>query len=153
MYSTLPRKVALLSGTASIKSKNFFKLGVRFKLGNGSRILFWTYWWIGEAPLRARFPRFFCIATDPDIRVIQAFLNNHWVVGFRRNLSSDDLGHWQMLMMELQPESPSQDRDSVSWCHGLWGALAFSWLIPYTKKCNKDPWWHMPKISGKSRCL
>jgi hypothetical protein len=96
------------------KVKNFFKFGVRFKLGNGSRILFWIDWWIGEAPLNARFPWLFSIAADPDMRVNQAFVNHVWVIRFRRNLSNEDLGQWRALMLEITPESNSQEPDSVS---------------------------------------
>jgi hypothetical protein len=44
------------------KVKYFFKLGVRFKIKNGSCILFWTDWWTGDSPLSAWFMCLFDIA-------------------------------------------------------------------------------------------
>jgi hypothetical protein len=37
------------------KIKQFFKLGAKFEIGNGHRVLFWTDWWLGEAPLAIAF--------------------------------------------------------------------------------------------------
>jgi hypothetical protein len=39
------------------KIKLLLKLGAKFLLGNGERVLFWTDWWLGEGPLTVRFPR------------------------------------------------------------------------------------------------
>jgi hypothetical protein len=55
------------------------------------------------------------MVADPDIQVTQAYEDNQWVIRFRRNLSSEDLGQWQLLMLELRANIPSQDPDSVSW--------------------------------------
>jgi hypothetical protein len=70
---------------------------------------------LAMAPLNARFPCLFNMVADPNILVAQAYEDNQWVIRFRRNLSSEELGQWQLLMLELRANTPSQDPDSVSW--------------------------------------
>jgi hypothetical protein len=41
------------------KIKHQFKLGLKYQLGSGERILFWTDWWQGEAPPSHQIPETF----------------------------------------------------------------------------------------------
>jgi hypothetical protein len=66
------------------KIKDFFKLGARFKLGNGERIHFWTDLWTGDSPLCSRFLCLFQIASEPGCLVSQVFLQGRWEISFRR---------------------------------------------------------------------
>jgi hypothetical protein len=75
--------------------------------------MFWNDWWIGDGPFIGRFLPQFSMVTDPDIHVAQAFEDNQWVIRFRRNLSTDELGQWRLLMLELQAITPSQVQDTL----------------------------------------
>jgi hypothetical protein len=98
------------------KIKEYFKLGARFTLGSGTRIKFWTDWWIGDGLLSMCFPRLFQIALEqPDASINQLFRSGRWVIRFRRNLSDEDARLCEALSQELEGVSPSYDQDSVSW--------------------------------------
>jgi hypothetical protein len=100
--------VVPLSGT---KVKDFFKLGVRFKLGNGAKIKLWLDWWIGDGPLCDCFPGILDIAVEQNIFVNRALVGNEWRTRLGRTLSDDSLRQWN-------------DPDSVSWA--LEGSGIFS---------------------------
>jgi hypothetical protein len=73
------------------KIKEQFRLGVRFHPGAQSKISFWNDLWIGEDPLRVRFPSLFLKSSDSDISIAQAYLEDGWRVPFRRNLDHNNV--------------------------------------------------------------
>ena len=96
------------------KIKHFFKLGAKFHLGLGDRILFWSDLWLGEAPLCDRFPRLFEISSDPNLSVAQAYQSGSWDLQFRRSFGPQEISLWDDLWNELEPVAPSPNLDSVS---------------------------------------
>jgi hypothetical protein len=73
------------------KVNEFFKLGAKYELGDGTRINFWTDWWTGGGPLSVRFPHLFQITQEQNLKVSQAWVMNSWSVRFRRNFSLEDV--------------------------------------------------------------
>jgi len=41
---------------------NWFDRKLRWKYGNGSKIRFWEYWWVGEGMLMGKFPRLYAVS-------------------------------------------------------------------------------------------
>lgn len=53
--------------------RQVFWEGVRFKLGDGSSIRFWSDVWVGESLLRLAFPNMYRLAMDPRALVANCF--------------------------------------------------------------------------------
>ena len=63
----------------------FFKENLEIQLGNGSRIRFWQDAWIGDACLKAEFPRLYSLSINKD-----GFISNLWNV-------DEEGGKWVLL--------------------------------------------------------
>lgn len=97
------------------KIKDYFKLGAKYRLGSGTKILFWKDWWIGESPLCTRFPRLFDISSNHDILIAQAYSGDSWRLSFRRTFGQEELDQWTCLLQEIESLTPSVEDDQVSW--------------------------------------
>jgi hypothetical protein len=51
------------------KIKWHFKLGAKHKVHNGKHTFFWLDWWVGNSPVRARFPLLFSYCSNLFITV------------------------------------------------------------------------------------
>jgi hypothetical protein len=118
------------------KIKHFFKLGARYHVENGEKICFWTDWWVGDAPLAVRFPRFFDISSNKNISVALALPVSPISLRFRRSFGPKDLELWSALVRETSAISLSLLPDSVSW--GLESNGKFSVSSLY-RKINQGP--------------
>jgi hypothetical protein len=68
------------------KIKNHFRTGVRFSPGDDSKLSFWNDLWVGEVPLRVRFPSLFQKSSDTDLSIALAYSEEGWRIPFRRSL-------------------------------------------------------------------
>ena len=120
------------------KVRDAFRLGLKFKLGNGTRILFWTDWWSEESPLSIRFPRLFDICSFPNCSVAQAHNGEGWLIRFRRTFGPDELAQWGQLWAEIEHQEPLHTPDFISWA--LEPSGTFSTKSLYSRLCQGDKW-------------
>jgi hypothetical protein len=113
------------------KIKHLFKLGAKYQLGSGEKILFWTDWWQGEGPLAIRFPRLFDICSSKSISVAQALPISPISLQFRRSFGSDELSAWELLVQDLHHLQPTA---TMIRSRGLWNLGGNSRLLPFTVK-------------------
>lgn len=82
---------------------------------NGKGTLFWMDTWLGDVPLKIKYPRFFDISRDKDVLVSDCFEDDEWFIDFTRPLSTSEFQIWGDLLYALGEHSPTQGRDEVIW--------------------------------------
>ena len=97
------------------KIKSFVKLGAKFRLGSGEKVLFWEDYWTGESPLCTRFPRLYEISAKQDILVSQAYSGDRSHLQFRRTFWEEEVLQWEQLIQEIDVLSLSSEADQISW--------------------------------------
>jgi hypothetical protein len=97
------------------KIKNLFRLGVKFHPGTDSKISFWNDLWVGEVPLRVRFPALFQKSYDSDLSIAQAYSEEGWRIPFRRSLDQNDLQAWRELCNVVEEIDLANGPDRISW--------------------------------------
>jgi hypothetical protein len=107
------------------KIKNFFKLGAKYLLGNGAKILLWTDWWSGNSPLSERFPRLFQICSNPSMSAALPFRDGRLCILFRCTFGPAETEQWSLLIAELLVSVPGKEMDRVPWAWSLRGFLDY----------------------------
>jgi hypothetical protein len=130
------------------KIKHLFKLGAKFHLGSGERVLFWTDWWQGEGPLAIRFPRLFDICSCKTILVAQALPVSPATLQFRRSFGPEELEAWELLLHELLQAQLTTDVDQVKWALEPGGKFFVSSLY---RKINQGPSLPREKLIWKAK--
>ncbi|GJT61775.1 RNA-directed DNA polymerase, eukaryota [Tanacetum coccineum] len=95
-----------------LKEKGFdFWSHCKKRIGNGTDTSFWSDCWIGDMPLRAKFPRLFALELDKEASVAIK-LNSPVDISFRRNVRGG-LEQQQMVVLNsmLEPVSLSNSCD------------------------------------------
>lgn len=87
--------------------------GVRIRAGHQTR--FWHDCWLGDCPLKIRFPNIFRIVSVPDLEVAKAYVNGQWHVEFRRQLNAVYIEEWIQLLEVLSNVELSEGKDEVIW--------------------------------------
>ncbi|KAK1300345.1 hypothetical protein QJS10_CPB13g01076 [Acorus calamus] len=96
-----PSKIwnGILSATAC------FMEAVGWDVGNGRAIRFWHDQWVGDTPLKSKFPEIFTIAADKDGLVEQFWTldsEGGWVIGLQRAPEDGEVEFLDALTRELQ---------------------------------------------------
>ncbi|GMI70241.1 hypothetical protein like AT4G29090 [Hibiscus trionum] len=75
---------------------------IRFQVGDGKTIIFWSDWWIGEGPLLSLFPRIHALSINKIGRVAdfgtKQALGWTWKIELRRRLFDWEQDQWSDLM-------------------------------------------------------
>lgn len=87
-----------------------------FKLGNGSRIAFWTNMWVDVLPVGICYPRLFKIAILPNESIAAHWdrLISSWSITFCR-LLKEEITNFQDLLETLPNQRVSEDFDRRPW--------------------------------------
>jgi hypothetical protein len=117
------------------KIKNHFRTGVRFSPGADSKLSFWNDLWVGEVPLRVRFPSLFQKSSDTDLSIALAYSEEGWRIPFRRSLDQNDLQNWRELCNLVEDIDLPNAPDSISW--HLDSSGKFSTRSLYLEMCKK----------------
>ena len=98
------------------KVKHLFKWGANFTVGRGNNCSFWHDCWLHEVPLKIYYEDLYRMVSHPGCVVGDCWVDQDWVVQFRRALSSEEFQRWTMLYDELQLFSIDENiPDKVSW--------------------------------------
>jgi hypothetical protein len=104
-----------------VRVRDIFHTQVKFVVGNGESIRFWTDWWTGDNPLCLSFPSIFSYVSRPDIS-ISDLARSGWDLQLHRALFPEELNQWQQLA-DLFP-ALSDNADQVSWPHSTSGRFS-----------------------------
>jgi hypothetical protein len=98
---------------------DWFRQGVVKKLGNDVNTSFWCDIWVGDVPLRDRFPRLFSISNQKEMSVssVRRDLNGTtcWDLSWRRRFFVWEHDLLIDLLALINPISLSNDADSWGW--------------------------------------
>ncbi|KAL5726366.1 hypothetical protein ACHQM5_009414 [Ranunculus cassubicifolius] len=102
------------------RAVDFLMEGSRFKIGNGSRILFWKHiLWDGNYSLRQRFPELYELSRQQGATVSNVFTsegrNMTWDLQFRRRLTDLEVSKVADLTAILEKVTLSREEDSRGW--------------------------------------
>ena len=88
-----------------------------FKLGDGSRILFWKHPWMDIITLECKFPRLVRIALNPNGSVLdhRDSSTNSWSIYFRRLLNDEEILDFQTLLSQISSSQPTSFPDQRFW--------------------------------------
>jgi hypothetical protein len=95
------------------KIKHLFKLGAKHSIRDGRRTKFWMDRWVGEAPLKDRFPDLFNIACSQMDSVAQVCGSNE-PLRFRRQLDQALLSSLEEIQAVIESTALSEGPDKVS---------------------------------------
>jgi hypothetical protein len=96
------------------KIKHLFKLGAKHSIRNGRRTRFWMDRWVGDAPLKDRFPGLFSIAYSQMDSVAQVCGSNE-PLRFRRQLDQMSTRALEELQAVIVSTVLVEGPDKVSW--------------------------------------
>jgi hypothetical protein len=111
---------------------NWFLRDVTKKLGNGLHTCFWSDVWVGETPLKDRFPRLFSISTQKEVSVAGVRKNingaSSWDLNWRRRFFVWEHDLYNELLDLINPVTLVEDSDSWGWVpegEGFYGEIRF----------------------------
>lgn len=98
------------------KVRDKFYLGMPFLVGNGEKIRFWIDTWLGDIPLKLRFPRIFARCRDPNIMMICDYWDGEeWGMDFRTTFGPTELAEWEELLDQLSNTQLNNADDKAVW--------------------------------------
>jgi hypothetical protein len=121
----------------------FLGLG-HFKVKDGSQTRFWFDTWLGNRPLKDKFPSLFNIVRRKQDSIASVMSSPILNVTFRRNLVGTNLANWQRIVASLQQVNLVEERDAF-----IWGLMAsgtftvrsmYAALINNGVKVSQDIW-------------
>lgn len=69
--------------------RKWYQMGRKVEVRSGQQTSFWHDCWLGDYPLNIAYSNLYQITSLPDIVVERAFVDGHWSIPFRRQLSED----------------------------------------------------------------
>jgi hypothetical protein len=96
-----------------IKTAGTFSRCCRKIIGNGQRTLFWEDLWVGDKPLREKFPRLYFLTVN--FTVARVFNEGWGCIRFRRVLFGETAKLWQELKNLCQNVTLSNVEDRSKW--------------------------------------
>ena len=101
---------------------------IKFKVGKGTRVKFWTDQWCGNAALSQTFPQLFALAVHRNATVNEMWDSSlgqgGWNLRFYRDFNDWELDLIRGLLNMLRDFRISSEEDSVLWKgggHGIFG--------------------------------
>ena len=125
-----------------------------FKVKDGSQTRFWFDNWLGNKPLKDRFPALFNIVRKNQDSVQQVLRSSPFNISFRRNLVGVNWRDWHRIVTSLHDVNSPEERDDFVWglnasgcftvnsiyaalinngleCHKIFGKLKFLWKLKF----------------------
>jgi hypothetical protein len=86
-----------------------------FNVKDGSQTRFWVDTWLGNKPLKDKFPALFSIVRRKQDSIATVLNTITLNISFRRNLVGANLTNWNRIVASLQQLSLSQEKDGFFW--------------------------------------
>jgi hypothetical protein len=96
------------------KAREWYEKGTRWKVGNGKKVRFWHDIWLGNCPLKIKFPRLYRISRQQDFSVSD-LREVDWNLDLRRRLGNEEVVEWNDLQEALELAVFSGGEDEVIW--------------------------------------
>jgi hypothetical protein len=115
-----------------------------FKVKDGSQTRFWLDTWLGNKPLKDRFPSLFNIVRRKQDSVAQILGSSPLNISFRRNLVGTNLRDWHKIVASLQDVNLYEQRDVFVWALHSSGSFSvksmYAALINNGVRMSQDIW-------------
>ena len=105
-----------------------------FKVKDGSQTRFWIDTWLGNKPLKDKFPALFNIVRRKQDSVAQVLSSTLLNISFRRNLVGANLTNWHRIVASLQVIHLTQEKDVFVW--GLHASGSYTVKSMYVQLIN-----------------
>ncbi|RVW93098.1 hypothetical protein CK203_031459 [Vitis vinifera] len=147
-----------------LKEANWCWDNIRFKVGKGTKVKFWTDHWCGDEALSRIFPQLFALAVHKNATINEvwdsSFGQGGWNLRFARDSNDWEMDLIGALFNMLRDVKISQEEDSVVWRGGgqvflELDMLTTCWLllIPLTSRLDAFGWTRsllkLPFLLGK----
>lgn len=113
------------------KAREWYERGTKWRLGNGKKIRFWHDVWLGNCPLKIKFPKLFRISRQQDWSVME-LKEVEWNLDLRR-LGNDAVAEWNELQEALELAVFSEEEDTVVWALETSGKFSTKSLYRFMK--------------------
>ena len=122
---------------------NFMELG-HFNVKDGTQTRFWVDTWLGNKPLKDRFPVLFNIVRRKQDYVAQVLSLPTLNISFRRNLVGANLRDWHRIVASLQDVNLPEESDVFVWGLNASGSFTvksmYAALINNGIRVSQDIW-------------
>jgi hypothetical protein len=122
---------------------SFFGLG-HFNVKDGTQTRFWADTWLGNKPLKDKFPALFNIVRRKQESIATVLSSPNINISFRRNLTGRNLENWQRIVASLQQVNLMQERDVFVWNLKASGTFTvkslYAALINNGERVSQDIW-------------
>ncbi|RVX03101.1 hypothetical protein CK203_016596 [Vitis vinifera] len=113
-----------------LKEANWCWDNIRFKVGKGTRVNFWTDHWCGDEALSRIFPQLFALAVHKNATISEVWDSSLGQGGWNLRFARDS-NDWELVVIEalfnmLRDFKLSQEEDSVVWRGGGQGKFGVS---------------------------
>ncbi|WMV21262.1 hypothetical protein MTR67_014647 [Solanum verrucosum] len=111
---------------------------IGYKVGEGTRILFWKDKWIGQNSLMEDFPDLFSFCGNPEASIAETWTNQGWNIIFRRLLNDWEVERVASLLQRLNDFSGlNTSPDTIRWKHDRDGKFSVGRL--YRRNLSSQP--------------
>jgi hypothetical protein len=115
-----------------------------FKVRDGSQTRFWIDTWLGNKPLKDKFPTLFNIVRRKQDSVAQVISSSPLNISFRRNLVGAILTNWYRIVASLQNINLLEEKDVFVWSLNVYGSFTvksmYAVLINNGVRVSQDLW-------------
>ncbi|XP_049406152.1 uncharacterized protein LOC125869755 [Solanum stenotomum] len=128
---------------------------IRYKVGNGTRVLFLKDHWIGQDSSMSSYPDIYILSSSQDAMVNEVWSEQGWNFSFRRLPNDWEIGRVAEMLQTLDDfKGTNLEVDVMIWKHNHDGMLSVSRL--YNRKVKELPReisgpWSKPTVPGN--CL
>jgi hypothetical protein len=91
------------------------KMGYRWKLGNGTKVRFWEYVWIGTSSLAIQYWELYCLINEHNKSVSEIWDGGNLKCTFHRCVVSRLFDMWEELVNLVSTVEMSGDEDALIW--------------------------------------
>ena len=141
-YTNRPIDSHFWKGLMNVKD-SFMTFG-SFKVKDGSQTRFWMDTWLGNQPLKDKFPSLFNIVRRKQDFVATVLASIPLNISFRRNLGGRNLRDWHRIVASLQDVNLQGERDVFVWALHSSGTFSvksmYAALINNRVRVSQDLW-------------
>jgi len=124
--------------------KDSFMTFGSFKVKDGSQTRFWMDTWLGNQPLKDKFPSLFNIVRRKQDSVATVLASIPLNISFRRNLGGRNIRDWHRIVASLQDVNLQGERDVFVWALHSSGTFSvksmYAALINNRVRVSQDLW-------------